>query len=100
MFNIEYLRSFRVGEYAIFDFVVSFLGVYILSPLLVKLFLIFKISTSKKVWLYLTLPIGILAHLLSGQMTKMTEDFLNPSDYFILSERAVINSVQKGEIKE
>ena len=82
--SIEFLRQFRFGEYAIFDFVVSFLGIYLLSSLLSKVFLKFKIDIPKLNWLFLTLPISILAHLLVGQITPMTRNFLDPhSNYFL-----------------
>jgi hypothetical protein len=35
-------------------------------------------------WLYLTLPIGIVSHLLIGRITPMTEDFLDPGGHYIL----------------
>jgi ethanolamine transporter EutH len=84
MIPIEFLRQFRIGEYAIFDFAVAFLGIYLLSPLLSKLFLKIKIDIPKKNWLYLTLPMGILAHILASNITPMTRDFLNIYDHYIL----------------
>ncbi len=84
MFTVEYLRQFRIAGYAIFDFAASFIGVALLAPLLSKLFSKFHISVPKKNWLLLTLPLSILIHLLFGQMTKMTEDFLDPNGFYIL----------------
>ena len=80
--TIEYLRQFRVGGYAIFDLVVSFLGIYLLSPLLTKLFLKLKIRISKLSWMYLTLPMSIVVHLAVGNMTQMTRDFLDLSGHY------------------
>ncbi|MBU0667567.1 hypothetical protein KJ951_04630 [Patescibacteria group bacterium] len=57
---------------------------YLLSPLLSKLFLKFGISIPKTNWLFLTVPIGILAHLLVGTITPMTANFLDPSGHYIL----------------
>lgn len=84
MIPIEFLRQLRIGEYTIFDFAVAFLGIYLLSPLLSKLFLKIKIDIPKKNWLYLTLPIGVLAHILVGNITPMTRDFLDIHDHYIL----------------
>lgn len=84
MTTLEYFRQFRIGEYAAFDLAISFLGIYLLSPLLSKIFLKFRIEISKKSWLLLTLPIGILAHLLSGNMTLMTKNFLDLQGHYIL----------------
>lgn len=82
--NIEWLRAFRLDEYAIFDITVSFLGMLILSPLLSYLFKKIKIKILRKSWLYLTLPIGILVHILVGQNTKMVVNFLDPNSHYVL----------------
>lgn len=84
MITIEYLRSFHIGPYAIFDFVVSFLGVYLLSPILSKLFLKIGLKLSAHNLLLLTVPASILIHLLVGKITPMTRDFLNPDDHYLL----------------
>lgn len=84
MLPIEFLRQFRFNEYAIFDFAAAFLGIYLLSPLLSKIFLKIKVDIPKNNWLFLTLPIGIIAHLLVGKITPMTEDFINTNDHYIL----------------
>ncbi|MBT3539479.1 hypothetical protein HOF40_02250 [Candidatus Parcubacteria bacterium] len=57
---------------------------YLLSPLLSKLFLKIRLDIPKKNWLFLTLPIGILSHLLVGSITPMTADFLNINNHYIL----------------
>jgi hypothetical protein len=84
MIPIEFLRQFRIGGYAIFDFAIAFLGIYLLSPLLSKLFLLIKIKIPKKNWLFLTLPISILAHLLVGKITPMTRNFIDIHGHYIL----------------
>lgn len=84
MIPIEFLRQFRFGQYAIFDFVAAFLGIYLLSPLLSKIFLKLKIDIPKRNWLFLTLPISILAHLLVGNITPMTRDLIDIHDHYIL----------------
>lgn len=82
--TLDFLRQFRIAEYAIFDLAVSFLGIYLLSPLLSKLFLKLGINVPKTNWLFLTLPIGIIAHLLVGTITPMTANFLDLRDHYIL----------------
>lgn len=81
---LEFLRQFRFGEYAVFDFATSFLGIYLLSPLLSKIFLKFRLDIPKKSWLLLTLPISIIVHLLVGVITPMTRDFIDIDDHYIL----------------
>ena len=84
MISIEFLRQFRLGGYAIFDLAVAFLGIYLLSPLLSKIFLKLGIDIPKLNWLFLTLPIDIIVHLLVGQTTLMTKNFLDINGHYIL----------------
>ena len=84
MTTIEFLRQFRLGKYAIFDLVVSFMGIYLLSPFLSKIFLKVRLSIPKQNWLFLTLPLSILTHLLVGNRTLMTKDFLSLNSHFFL----------------
>ena len=84
MIPIEFLRQFRIFDYAIFDFLAAFLGMYLLSPLLSKLFLKIKLDIPRKNWPYLTLPLGIAIHLLVGRITPMTRDFIDLNNHYIL----------------
>ena len=82
--SIEYLRSFKFGDYAIFDLTVSFLGVYLLAPLLSKLFHLIHLDIPRASWLLFTLPLSILVHILVGNYTPMTSAFLDPSSHYLL----------------
>ncbi len=84
MIPLEFLRQYRIFGYAIFDFVAAFLGMYLLSPLLSKLFRKLGLEIPKRNWLFLTLPIGILSHILVRNITPMTKDFINIHDNYIL----------------
>jgi len=84
MFSIEFLRQFRLGEYAIFDLLISFFGIFLLSPLLSKLFLKIRINVPIQSWLFFTLPLGIVFHLIFGTMTPMTKYFLDMSGHYSL----------------
>lgn len=84
MITLEFLRSFRFGGYAIFDFIVSLLGFYVFGPLLSILFLKIRVDIPPKNWLFLALPIGIAVHLVVGEMTPMTKQFLDLSGHYIL----------------
>ena len=81
---IEYLRQFRIGGYAMFDFTLAFVGIYLLSPLLSKVFLKMRIKIPKRNWLFLTLPIAILVHLLIGSMTPMTKYVIDIHGHYVL----------------
>lgn len=84
MSTLEFLRQFRLGDYAIFDLTLAIIGMALLAPLLSKLFLKLHIEIPRKNWPILALPIGILAHLLVGNITSMTEDFFDPSGHYFI----------------
>ncbi|PIZ62593.1 hypothetical protein COY16_03915 [Candidatus Roizmanbacteria bacterium CG_4_10_14_0_2_um_filter_39_13] len=90
MISIEFLRQFRIAGFAIFDFAVSFIGVYLLAPLLSKLFGKLGIQILKKNWLFLTIPLSVLIHVLVSQITPMTKEFLDPQGHFILKGVIII----------
>ncbi len=79
MITIEYLRSFRIGEFAIFDFTLAYLGVYLLVPILNKIILPTKRQLSHFRWILLVLPLSIIFHLIFGNMTPLTKLALDPT---------------------
>jgi hypothetical protein len=81
---ITYLRQWRFEGYALFDLALSFLGMWLLSSLLTKIFRIIHVQVPVRNWIILTLPISIIAHLLVGQHTPMVRNFLNPNGHWIL----------------
>jgi len=84
MNTIDILRQFRIGGYALFDLGVSFLGIYLLSPLLSKLFLKLRIKITKRSWLFFTLPLSILVHIIVGNITPMTKNFIDVHGHYFL----------------
>jgi len=84
MDTITFLRQFRIGEYAIFDLAISFLGIYLLAPLLSKLFRKMGIEIPKLNWLFFVLPLAIVAHLIFGTITSMTGNFIDLNGHYIL----------------
>lgn len=81
---ITFLRQYRIGEFAVFDVSIAFLGMLILSPILSKIFRKFGIEIPKKNWLFLTIPIGIIVHILIGQKTPLTSEFIDPGGHYIV----------------
>jgi len=81
---IEFLRQFRFSDYAIFDFAITYIGIYLLAPLLSKIFLKIRVDIRKKNWLLLALPLSVLIHLLVGKITPMTRDVIDMHDHYIL----------------
>ncbi len=88
MLNLEYLRSFKIYQIAVFDVVISYLGIYLISPILIKLFNKIGIKTSKKTWMWLMFPLSLLAHFFIGQDTTLLKMFLNPNSFYTV--KAVI----------
>jgi hypothetical protein len=75
--NIELLRQLRIGPFAVFDFAISYLIIYLVSPLLVKLSKKLNFPISKIQWLWLVIPFSILSHIISNEMTPLTRMFLS-----------------------
>ena len=71
---IEKIRSYRIWNFAIFDFVVSFVGMYILSIIL---------NVNPIRMLLLTIPLGILIHYLLGIETPLNKLFLSKNNLII-----------------
>ena len=84
METLEYLRWFKIFGYAIFDLIISFWGIYLISERLSRLFLKIKIDIPKKNWLFLTLPIGILFHIIFGNITPMTRDLFDINWFYLI----------------
>ena len=81
---ITYLRQFRLGSFAIFDFGISFLGMLLLSPGLSWLCKKAGVFVPKRNWVILTLPLSVIAHVLIGRITPFTKEFLDPSGYYVV----------------
>ena len=79
MITIEYLRSFRIGEFAFFDFSLAYVGVYLLVPTLNKIILPTGRQLSRFQWVLLVLPLSIIFHLIFGNMTPLTKLAIDPS---------------------
>jgi hypothetical protein len=75
---ITFLRSFRVGPFAIFDFTISYVAMYFFAPYLSKLFALIGITVNREQWLWLTLPISIFAHVIFQVNSPFTKMFFSP----------------------
>jgi hypothetical protein len=90
MHIIDFLRQFRVGGLAIFDFAVAFLGIFLIAPFLSKIFRKLGLEIPRCSWVFFTLPIGIIVHMLIGKITPMTKEFLDPSGHYFLKVIVVV----------
>jgi len=80
---LQFLRQFKIGEYAIFDTAISLVVVYFLAPYLSKLFKKIGIIITRKSWMYLVLPISVIVHLIFSTSTPLTRNFFDPSGHFL-----------------
>ena len=72
-FNIEYLRSFRVHDFAVFDFAASFVAMYLIG----------KHFNKPEAFLYATVPLSVLVHYLTGRKTPLTQMVVGPGFYLV-----------------
>lgn len=84
MLSIEFLRQFRIGGYAIFDFATAFIGIYLFALLTRKLFRKMRLDIPMLSWMFLILPIGITTHLIIGRITPMTKSFMDIHGHYVL----------------
>jgi len=80
---ITMLRSYRIGPFTIFDTVLAYVGVVILSPLLTKLFLVIHLKISLTSWLWLTMPLSVIFHLVFSQNTPLIKMLFNSDKFYI-----------------
>ncbi len=80
---ISLLRQFRIGQFTVFDTLTAYVGVFLLAPLVSKLFSKINIYIPKTGWVWLTLPIAVIFHLFLNQNTPFMKMFLNPSGDYI-----------------
>lgn len=72
--TIDYLRSFRVMNYAVFDFIASFIGMFILAK-------IFKLNMKKS--MLLTIPLSVVSHILVDNITPLTKQTIGEGNYLV-----------------
>lgn len=80
---IALLRSYRIGSFSIFDFATAYLGIYLVAPLLSKLFLRLGLDIPRSSWLWLTLPISLLVHLALGLSTPLMNMLFDPTGHYL-----------------
>ena len=81
---IAFLRHYRIGQFAIFDIVVSFVGIYLLSPLIIKFFNYFKIKIGVSNLMWLTIPLSIVFHIIFRTYTPLTKMFLDLHGFYLV----------------
>lgn len=79
---LEYLRQFRISHFAVFDFTASFIGMLLISPVLSSIAAKFGLYVPKRNWVFFTIPLSIIAHILAGTMTPLTQFVLDASGHY------------------
>lgn len=80
---IGVLRQFRIGPFAIFDTAIAYAGIFLVAPLLTKLFSRLHLYISRTAWLWLTLPISVIFHFVFRQNTPFMRMLLDPNGFYI-----------------
>lgn len=78
MISLEYLRQFRVGPFTIFDTLASYIGILILSPVLTWLVSRLRLKIPTISWLWFTLPLSVIFHIIFHQSTPLMKILANP----------------------
>lgn len=81
MITLEYLRQFKVGPFAIFDTVISYVGILILSPLLSWLMSRLHLKIPVSSWLWFTVPLSVIFHMIFNQPTPLMKVLTNPGHF-------------------
>lgn len=80
---IALLRQYRIGPFTIFDTVLAYVGVLILAPLLTKLFLKVHVKIPLISWLWFTMPISVIFHIMFRQDTPLMRILFNSDKFYI-----------------
>ncbi len=80
---VTMLREYRIGPFTIFDTVLAYLGILIISPLLIKLFSLVRLKITLASWLWLTMPLSVIFHLVFSQDTPLIKVLLNSNNSYI-----------------
>lgn len=88
--TLEYLRSFRFGDFAIFDFVTAYFGTYLLVPMLNKIIIPTGRQLTRLQWLYLVLPLSIIFHLATNNLTPLTKLAISPDSGYAFKAILII----------
>ncbi|MBP9718865.1 MAG: hypothetical protein KBD46_00155 [Candidatus Levybacteria bacterium] len=81
MISIEYLRQFRIAQFAIFDTTAAYVGILILSPILTWLMSKLHIKIPIISWLWFTLPLSVIFHMIFHQSTPLMKILANPGHF-------------------
>lgn len=84
MHVLEYLRQWRIGDYSVFDSVLTVIALLFLAPWLTKLCARFGVRVPVRNWYFLALPVSLVAHVLTGRYTPLTLQVLDPHGHVVV----------------
>lgn len=87
---IETLRQFRIGSFTVFDTATAYFGIFLIAPVLSRLFSKLNIYIPKSSWLWLTLPISVTFHLFLHIDTPFMQMFLAQNDFYIAKAMIIL----------
>lgn len=105
MISIEYLRAARIGQFTIFDTAGSYVGALVLSPILTWLMSKLHLKVPTATWLWLTLPLSVIFHIVFKQSTPLTKILANPGNFqfyiafFVILAMTYMGFKKIGKIK-
>ena len=76
---VTFLRSFRIGPFAIFDFGMTYLIAYLVGPYLKRI----GIPLNREQFMWLILPLSVLIHWAVRTETPLTKMALDLHGYWI-----------------
>jgi len=78
---ISTLRQFKIGPFAIFDTVISYLGLFLIAPILTKIFRGVHLEISRASWLWFVLPLSVVFHFFFSQQTPLIKLLVSSNGY-------------------
>ena len=95
MDTLTLLRQYKIGPFAIFDTVISFVGMYLFAPFLSKLFLKIHVVVPRSSWLWFMFPVSVLVHFIFRQQTPLMK-MLYPPDTNIVAIFILVIMITMG----
>ena len=78
---LSQLRLFKIGPFAVFDTAISFIGIYLLAPLLSKIFRFMRLDIPLISWLWFVMPLSVVFHLVFAQQTPLMQLLSSSNGY-------------------
>lgn len=78
---LPWIRQYRIGPFTMFDTFGTYIVVFLIAPLLSKLFTKMGITITRSEWMALALPVALVFHLAFNVNTPFTKMLLDPGNY-------------------